>query len=222
MLELKQEIMHKTQKELLKFSKKYDFGNMSYRKIGELVGVKNAQMVKHHLLQLQKKNFIVLNKKERVMERIAQGISRKSGLSSFPVLGAADCGVATKIADDQYVRGNIRVSSKLVPYKKGMFAVQADGFSMNNAKIGPAKRSIEPGDYVIVDGNVKTPESGEYVLSVIDGLANIKKFFLDKENQQVMLVSESTKDYPPIVIDESEIDQYVLSGKVVEVIKNIK
>lgn len=214
--------MHETQEKLLKLSRKYDFGSMSYRKIGELVGIKNAQMVKHHLLQLQKKNFIVLNKKEKVMERITQGVSRKSGLSAFPVLGAADCGVATKIADDQYVRGHIRVSSKLVPYKKGMFAVQADGFSMNDAKIGPARRNIEPGDYVIVDGNTRTPESGEYVLSVIDGLANIKKFFLDKEHQQVMLVSESTKDYPPIVIDESEIDQYVLSGRVIEVIKGVR
>jgi len=69
---------------------------------------------------------------------------------------------------------------------------------------------------------VKTPENGEYVLSVIDGLANIKKFYLDQEHQQVMLVSESTKDYPPIIIGENEIGQYVLSGKVVEVIKNVK
>jgi repressor LexA len=214
--------MHENQKKLLELSKKRDLGKMSYRDIGELVGIRNAQTVKHHLSQLQKRGFIRMDKGEGVIERIRQGVTRMSGLVAIPVLGSADCGIATKIADDQYVQGHIRVSSKIVPYKKGMFAVQADGFSMNRSRIGKSERNIEPGDYVIVDGDVKTPENGEYVLSVIDGLANIKKFFLDKEHRQVMLVSESTKEYPPIVIDESEIDQYIVSGKVVEVIKNVK
>jgi len=222
MLLIRQKIMHQTQEKLLELSKKHDFGKMSYRDIGDLVGIESAQTIKHHLLQLQKKNLIKMYKKGGVVEHVKRGISNASGLVTLPVLGAADCGVATKIADDQYVQGHIRVSSKIVSYKKGMFAVQVDGFSMNRSAVGPSKRNIEPGDYVIVDGDAKTPVNGEYVLSVIDGLANIKKFYLDEENRQVMLVSESTKDYPPIVIDESEIDQYVLSGKVVEVIKNVK
>lgn len=213
--------MHENQKKLLDLSKKRNLGKMSYRDIAELAGIKNPQTVKHHLSQLQKKGLIKLDREGGVVERIKEGVSLMSGLVAIPVYGAADCGSATKFADN-YVQGHIRVSSKLVPYKKGMFAVQADGFSMNQAKVGKAKRSIEPGDYVIVDGDVKVPERGEYVLSVIDGLANIKKFYLDEEHRQVMLVSESTKDYPPIVIDESEIGQYVLSGKVVEVIKKVK
>ena len=144
-----------------------------------------------------------------------------SGLVAIPVYGAADCGSPTKLADN-YIQGHIRVSSTLVPYKKGLFAVVADGHSMNKAKVGRSKRNIEPGDYVIVDGDVKTPENGTYVLSVIDGLANIKKFHLDEESKQVVLASESTKDYPPIYISEEEIDTYVLSGKVIEVIKKLK
>lgn len=213
--------MHETQKALLEISKTHDLGKMSYWKIARLIGISNAQTAKYHLLQLEKKGLIRLDKEQGVIERMKQGVSRMSGLVAVPIYGAADCGSATKFAEN-YVQGYIRVSSALVPYKKGLFAVQADGLSMNNAKIGKRKRNIEPGDYVIVDGDVKVPEKGEYVLSVIDGLANIKKFYLDEEHQQVMLVSESTKDYPPIVIDESEIDQYVLSGKVVEVIKNVK
>lgn len=213
--------MHEKQEKLLALAKKRDLGKMSYRDIGDLVGIRNAQTVKHHLSQLQKKGLIKMDKGEGVIERIRQGVSLMSGLVAIPVYGAADCGGATKLAEN-YIQSYIRVSSALVPYKKGLFAVQADGFSMNKAKIGKSKRSIDPGDYVIVDGDVKVPEKGEYVLSVIDGLANIKKFYLDEEHRQVMLVSESTKDYPPIVIDESEIDHYVLSGKVVEVIKNIK
>lgn len=213
--------MHETQKALLEIAKTHDLGKMSYWKIARLIGISNAQTVKYHLLQLKKKGLIRLDKEKGVIERIKQGVSRMSGLVAIPIYGAADCGSATKLAEN-YVQGYLRVSSALVPYKKGLFAVQADGLSMNNAKIGKHKRNIEPGDYAVVDSDIKTPENGEYVLSVIDGLANIKKFFLDKENRQVMLVSESTNDYPPIVIDESEIDQYVLSGKVVEVIKKAK
>ena len=49
------------------------------------------------------------------------------------------------------------------------------------------------------------------------GMANIKKFFLDRENRQVVLMSESTKDFPPIYIHED--DEFMVNGKVVQVIK---
>ncbi len=183
-----------------------------------------SKMGRNYMVSASALSGVLANysKKESGM-KIAKtlGLTVPLGLIAIPVYGTADCGDATRFAEN-YVQKNIRVSGALVQYKKGLFAVQADGFSMNRAKIGKSKRSIDPGDYVIVDADVKTPENGEYVLSVIDGLANIKKFYLDQEHQQVMLVSESTKDYPPIVIGESEIGQYVLSGKVVEVIKHVK
>ena len=213
--------MHTTQKALLELSKTYDLSQLSYWKIARLVGVTHAQTIKYHLQQLEKKGLISIDKESGVVEKIKQGVSRMSGLVAIPVYGAADCGSPTKLADN-YIQGHIRVSSTLVPYKKGLFAVVADGHSMNKAKVGRSKRNIEPGDYVIVDGDVKTPENGTYVLSVIDALANIKKFHLDEESKQVVLASESTKDYPPIYISEEEIDTYVLSGKVIEVIKKLK
>ena len=46
--------MHKTQQKLLKLSKENDISEMSYRKIAELIKVKFAQQIKHHLEQLQK------------------------------------------------------------------------------------------------------------------------------------------------------------------------
>lgn len=158
-------------------------------------------------------------KEEGILKKLK--LLPKLGLVNIPVFGSANCGIATNFADD-HVQGYIRVSEKLVRIRDGVFAVIADGLSMNRAKVGSSKRNIEPGDYVIVNGKDKIPKNGDYVLSVIDGLANIKKFYLDQKHRQVMLVSESTKEYPPIIIDESEIDQYVLSGKVVEVIKNVK
>ena len=48
-------------------------------------------------------------------------------------------------------------------------------------------------------------------------MANIKKFHFDRENSRIVLVSESSKDFPPIFIHED--DDFNISGKVVQVIK---
>ncbi len=69
----------------------------------------------------------------------------------------------------------------------------------------------------MTDKNVK---NGDIVLSIIDGMANIKKFFLDKEHGQAILMSESTKEFPPIYIHED--DDFMINGKVVQVIKTPK
>ncbi len=86
---------------------------------------------------------------------------------------------------------------------------------MNRAKV--AGKNIEDGDLVIVDPRQKEPRNGDYVLSIIDNVGNIKKFFRDTKNKLVMLLSESTEDYPPIYISPRE--DYFVSGKVVYVIK---
>jgi hypothetical protein len=52
---------------------------------------------------------------------------------------------------------------------------------------------------------------------VIDGMANIKRFILDKENERIVLKSESTQDFLPIFIHKN--DQYQISGRVIDVIK---
>ncbi len=87
---------------------------------------------------------------------------------------------------------------------------------MNKASVDG--RSIENGDFVLIDCDDKVPQDGDYVLSIIDGLANIKKFIQDDTNQQIVLLSESTADYPPIYIDPSNYD-YIINGKVIRVLK---
>ena len=81
-------------------------------------------------------------------------------------------------------------------------------------------KRIEDGDYVIVDADARDPQNGDVVLSVIDGLANLKRFHLDKPNRQIALVSESTQAFPPIYIHED--DDFFVNGKVVQVIKKPK
>jgi SOS-response transcriptional repressor LexA len=80
--------------------------------------------------------------------------------------------------------------------------------------------TIEDGDYLIIDSSDTSPSSGDVVLSVIDEMANIKKYVWDEENNQIVLVSESTKDIPPIYIHED--DSFMINGKVIQVIKKPK
>ena len=87
---------------------------------------------------------------------------------------------------------------------------------MNQAKVGTAKLSIENGDYVIVDSNENTPSDGDYVLSVIDGCANIKRF--KRVDGRFALVPESTNpDHKQFFI--SNASNYIVNGKIIGVIK---
>lgn len=99
-----------------------------------------------------------------------------------------------------------------------LFILKAKGDSMNDADIDG--NSIEDGDFVIVDESKRAPENENYVVSLIDDCANIKKFF--HQGDQIALVSESTKDYNPIFIHQSDADRYNVIGTVVRVIKTPK
>ena len=50
--------------------------------------------------------------------------------------------------------------------------MRAVGSSMNQANIGG--KNIEEDDYVLVDHTDKDIQTNDYILSVIDGMANIK------------------------------------------------
>jgi SOS-response transcriptional repressor LexA len=93
--------------------------------------------------------------------------------------------------------------------------LRAEGDSMNQANING--KNIEDGDFVIVDSEQKSPETGYYIVSIIDEVANIKKFVNDRKNKRIILQSESTKEYLPIFIHED--DKYEISGRAVGVIR---
>ncbi|NJO24905.1 MAG: hypothetical protein HC867_02610 [Bacteroidia bacterium] len=89
---------------------------------------------------------------------------------------------------------------------------------MNRANIDG--KNIEDGDYVIIDAVDKDVRSNDYVLSIIDEMANVKKIIINKQHNQVCLTSESTYNFSPIYIEESEAAHFYISGKVIQVIKN--
>lgn len=209
--------MHPIQEKILKISGSKNLGHMTLREIGELVGEKFPQKIKHHLTQLERKGLIKINKATSTIERAMGGIIKNTTLISIPIIGTANCGPATIFAEEN-VQGYLKVSVNLLTKKKGVFAIRASGLSMNRSNI--KGKSIEDGDYVIVDSEDRVASTGDVILSVIDGMANIKKYVWDTENGQVILVSESTKDLPPIYLSEG--DDFMVNGKVVQVIKKPK
>lgn len=214
--------MHVLQKRLLQFIHARNLGRMTLDEIGDLLGIspRSPQKVKHHLNQLEKRGLIHIDKTrgliEKTRSRAISGLLKRGKLLAIPILGAANAGPAALLAEPN-IEGYLRISSTLIRRRspKGLFALKVDGPSMNRATVD-GKR-IEDGDYAIVDSDQRQPKNGDIVLSVIEGMANIKKFHLDKKNAQIVLMSDSTHDSPPIYIDER--DEYTVNGKVVQVVK---
>lgn len=208
--------MHIIQEKLLKLVSERNLGALKLREIGELIGVDHPQKIKHHLSQLERKGFVLIDRKNKKITRISNKARAGDIFVSIPIVGVANCGPANIYAD-QNIEGYLKISKRLAPNKKSVFVLRAEGNSLNKANIGG--KNVETGDFVIVDSENTSPRDGDYVVSVIDGMANIKKYRLDKENARIALLSESTQNHSPIFIHES--DDFRISGKVVEVVKNI-
>lgn len=206
--------MHPIQEKLLKLMGEKNISGLTLRDIGSLIGEKLPQKIKHHLSQLERKGFIVLDKKNNLINRVNNKVKSSDLFISIPIVGSANCGPRTIYANEN-IEGYLKVSKKLLHVQEKIFALRAEGNSLNKADI--RGKNIEDGDFVIVDSAATIPQSGDYVVSVIDDMANIKKYIWDEKNSQILLASESTQDYPPIFIHED--DNVVINGKVVEVIK---
>jgi len=207
--------MHKIQDKILDLSKKEDLSKLSYRQIGDLVGVKYAQQVKHHIQQLIKNGYLDNDRDLNYLDLLRSAKNLQPKIISVPLVGSANCGPATLLAEDK-IEGYLKVSSSLLPKTEGIFALRAVGNSMNLANI--SGKNIETDDFVIVDYKYKVPKDNDYVVSVIENCANIKKFSFDKKSKQIRLLSESTENFLPIIIDEN--DYFMISGKVIAVIKS--
>lgn len=211
--------MHKLQQAILELASKKNLDGMTLREIGENVGETHPQKIKHHLNQLRAKGLIVGGDKPRFL-RVGKTAGRGQGqMISIPILGAANCGDARVFAVEN-LEGYLTVSRNMIPRKKKLFAVRAIGTSMNQANI--RGKTIEDGDYVITDPEDRSPKDGDYVLSVISGSANIKRFCMDSDNNQIVLISESSQELPPIYIHPKDFSEYMVNGKVVQVIKKLK
>ncbi len=147
--------------------------------------------------------------------RVARGlelIEPSGSFISIPVLGIGSAGVPTSIAEER-IEGYLKVSETLLDRRPGLFAVQAEGDSMNQAKIN-GKR-IKPGSYVLIDPEIKEFSDGNIVLAVIDGLATIKIYRQLDERTIGLFPCSNRPGHRPIYLTDK--DNFVFNGKVVDV-----
>jgi repressor LexA len=220
--------MHPIQQKLLELARSTNLAQVTLREMAARIGLPRTspQSVKHHLQQLQKKGLLAIDRAAGTMSRtgskpaIAKGLLTASAqLFSIPIVGTANCGPATFFAE-QNVEGILRVSGRLVGRSRpaGLYAVRADGASMNRAQIGG--RTIEDGDFVIVDSRDTSVRTNDVVVAILDNKATIKRLIDDRANDQIVLRADSSFDYEPIHLHPD--DDFSISGKVVAVVKKVK
>ncbi|MFZ3057718.1 MAG: S24 family peptidase [Minisyncoccales bacterium] len=210
--------MHTIQKKILNFLQKAKVTHIGISQLGRFVDEKHPQQIKHHLEQLVKKGFIEWNSETKVIKVIRPIEMESSRLIILPIYGSASAGPAEMVAKEN-LEGYLKISPSVLGNinTKDLFVVKASGNSLNRAESIPGG-PIEDNDYVVIDSNYTDYRDGDYVLSVIDEHANLKRFY--REGDHVVLVSESTLDIPPIYIHPDDFPDYMINGKIIRVFKN--
>lgn len=214
--------MNETQRELLNLARKINISIKNPRVIGKILGIAHPQTIVYHLTKLKENDFISIDERTgRVtVKKYETGLA--NGLLKLPIFGSANCGPATIFAD-QNLEGFLAVPPEKVGRnrREGLFIIRAVGDSLNAAKAIKGG-SVNSGDYVVIDKDNISPMNGQYVLSILDNMATIKRFYCDTKNHQIRLESESTVETKPIYIQEEDFQDYMVNGVVIGVIKNKK
>lgn len=164
-----------------------------------------------YLNELEDKGFIERTSEDRGI--ILKGVT-KDGFLDVPVFGMANAGAATMFAD-QYIEGYLKVSKRIVRDSRNVFAVQVSGTSMNKARVNG--KTIQSGDFILVDSTWKHYNNGDRVLVVINGMATVKTYRTVDGKNIVLLPESSDKKHKPIFLTEE--DDFVINGKVIDVLK---
>jgi len=213
------------QKKVLDFVKSYSKKHAyppSLSEIGKHLKVSSPATVHQHLTALESKGFLAREKNQKrsmiiqTTESIESPYSNTVGLDSIslPIVGAANCGPADIFAEEN-IEGYLKISKSLLSRRDGLFVVRAQGDSMNKADF--FGKTIEEGDFVVIDSLDRDAKHGDYVLSIIDGCANLKKFIVDRNGQKMLVSESSNAKHKPIFLHEE--DDFMINGKIISVIK---
>ncbi|MDP2838194.1 MAG: transcriptional repressor LexA [Candidatus Moranbacteria bacterium] len=164
-----------------------------------------------YLNELEDKGYIKRTSEDRGIT--LKGITKDRFLD-VPVVGMANAGAATMFAD-QYIEGYLKVSKRIVRDSRNVFAIQISGTSMNKARVNG--KTIQNGDFILVDSTWKHYNNGDRVLVVINGMATVKTY-RTVDGKNIVLLPESTdQKHKPIFLTED--DDFVINGKVIDVLK---
>lgn len=213
--------MNPIQRKLLELADTIDLGKQTTYALSKRLEVNHPFKIKYAIEQLIKNGYLI-RESSGSLSKPSQNDG--GGLLSIPYYGEVNCGQALSIAEDT-VKSFLRVSPSMIrtTSRDNLFALKARGHSMNQASIH--SQSVEEGDYVIAQRQeTHQIRDGDYVISLIGGAANLKRFHKDNSQKRIVLFSESTNDIPPIIISEhdaDEISEYQPIAKVVDIIKGI-
>ena len=210
--------MDDTWSKIVALAGQVDIDNLTLNELATRLGVKHRSQAKHYKTKAEDDGLLVRNSLGRL---VPAPTDNNPSLITLPVVGEANCGPASIYANDQIV-GTVSISPSTLKRKlrDGAFAVKAVGDSMNNSKING--KALEDGDLAVVEPvDWSNTADGDYVLSVIDSVANIKKLQLDSVNHRVILKSESRELFEDIVIQAEDLYMYSISGRVVDIVKAI-
>ena len=211
--------MNETQRRILKLAETVDIYSLGIRELARELNV-HPQTAKYHKGRLEQAGKL---KGSGIFADITvqSAVLGGADLVTLPFLGSASCGPASQIAGAE-PEGKITLSSRLLETRhyQSLFAIKAHGNSMNKASI--SGKPIEDGDYVIVDTS-KQAISGDYVVAIVNGLANIKRYYPqtndDGDSTGVALISESTNDFEPIFIHPEDDEDGLIAGIALQTIK---
>lgn len=217
-------MLTKRQKEVLDFIKSFKEKEGYAPSLGEIqehLNINSVSTAHYHISNLEKAGYLVKEEHQArsidVQDYKITNVPNNKIRTFFsvPIYGVANAGSAIFFAEENLL-GHVKIPDNFSAKQDNLFAVEAQGDSMNLANING--NNIESGDFVLIDSDYKNPKSGDYVLSIIDGMANLKKFDIDKKTKTIRLLSESkNKKHKPIFISSS--DDYAVNGKIISVIK---
>ena len=214
----------KRQKEVLDFIAFFTQENKyapSLEEIQRHFNLASVSTAHHHVKKLAESGYLKKDEHQARALNIqeyhttAKSMRRVELLYSVPIYGMANAGAA-KIFAEENLFGYIKIPETLHIKTTNLFAVKVQGDSMNQANING--KNLEEGDFALIDFEYQNPQNGDYVLSIIDDCANLKKFEKNSKTNTVRLISESTNTtHKPIYISSK--DKYKVNGKVVAVVK---
>lgn len=203
----------------MKFAKHHSLTKISYKDIANSIGVAHPYSVRQAIDNMIRDGQLLRNEKSG--EIFLPGSENGTRLLSVPILGYVSCGPATATAEVSPLEF-LEVSPSVANIKKpkDTFALIASGESMNKSSIN--NKDVQNGDYVIVEkqplGEVRDKS---YVVSRFYDTFNLKRITIDKANERIVLLSESSESTTPIIIAAEDIEYFEIEGVAVDVVKGI-
>lgn len=210
------------QSKIMQLAETRNLSDLTYREIAGYVGVAHPYSVQQAMNRLIEKGRLMKNKSTgAIMVSSHDNDAGARPLLNIPVLGGVSCGPATALPEDE-PSGFLAISPSAANIRKPSetYALVANGDSMGAARING--KTVDEGDYVIVQkSDWGSANEGDYVVSRFDNMNNLKRLHIDKLNRRVVLLSESLDEYPPIIIDEQDMEYYAIEGVAVDVVKGV-